>query len=260
MSVSLTILGSGTSHGIPMIACDCPVCTSSDPRDHRTRVSAVFHLGEHNVLIDTAPELRLQCVARGIRRADAILFTHHHADHVVGLDDVRRFNWLAGRALNVYGNAATLTRLRSMFDYCFTDDPDYPSAKPDLRPIEVTGAFDLFGRTVIPIHFLHGPLPVLGYRIENIAYCTDISHMPDESRELLTGLDVLILGALRRRPHPTHFNLDQAIAEARRIGARRTYFTHVAHELPHAPTNAELPDGMELAYDGLVCRQFDDES
>jgi len=253
MAVRLTVLGSGTSHGIPMIGCDCAVCTSADPRDCRTRTSALFSYDGHSVLVDTSPELRFQCLAYNVRRVDAILLTHHHADHVCGLDDVRRFNWLQKAALPLYGNAHTLARVRQMFTYAFTDDPDYPSAKPALVPMAIDAPFELFGRKVLPIPYLHGSLPVLGFRIGRVAYCPDCSAIPDASRPLLADLDVLILDALRRRPHPTHFNLDQAVAEAQRIGARRTYFTHIAHELAHVPTNAELPAGMELAYDGLVC-------
>jgi phosphoribosyl 1,2-cyclic phosphate phosphodiesterase len=253
MRVTLTILGSGTSHGIPMIGCDCAVCTSDDPRDRRTRTSAVFSYDGCNLLIDTGPELRLQCVAQGIRRADAILFTHHHADHVVGLDDVRRFNWLQRSPITAYGNERTIGYVRSMFAYAFTDEPDYPSAKPDLHTRVIDGPIELFGRIVTPIPYFHGPLAVLGYRVGNIAYCPDCNRIPDESRELLRGLDVLVLNALRRRPHPTHFTIDEAVEEARRIGARRTYFTHIAHELGHVATNAVLPEGMALSYDGLVC-------
>jgi phosphoribosyl 1,2-cyclic phosphate phosphodiesterase len=274
----LTILGSGTSHGIPMIACDCAVCTSTDVRDKRTRTSALISFREtasensnaridqrraktedpespplRHVLIDTAPELRLQCLANDVRHVDAILFTHTHADHVVGLDDVRRFTGFRGPALPIYGSPETLRRLQQMFDYAFTDDPDYPSAKPNLAGVPVTGPFELFGRTIMPIPYAHGPTQVLGYRIGTVAYCPDCSLIPEESLDLLAGLDVLVLDALRRRPHPTHFNLEQAVAAAQQIGARRTYFTHIAHELGHAATNAELPAGMELAYDGLVC-------
>lgn len=252
MSLAITILGSGTSHGVPMIGCDCPVCTSDDPRDRRTRCSAVFSFDDRHILVDTAPELRLQAVACGVRRVDAVLYTHHHADHVVGLDDLRRFNWLAGGVLPVYGSDATLTRVEQMFPYAFFEDPEYPSAKPQLAATRVSAPFELFGRTVTPIPYLHGPLPVIGFRIGSIAYCPDCSLMPEDARPLLRDLDVLVLDALRRRPHPTHFNLDQAVEEARRIGAQRTYFTHIAHELRHAETNAELPRGMQLAHDGLV--------
>lgn len=252
MSVRLTILGSGTSHGIPMIGCDCPVCTSDDPRDRRTRPSAYVSCDGGHFLIDTSPELRLQCLACGVTHVDAILFTHAHADHVVGLDDVRRFNWMQGAAIPVYADASTLTRVRTMFRYAFADDPDYPSAKPRLRAVEVTGPWTIGGCEIVPIPYWHGREQILGFRIGGVAYCPDCSGVPDSSRALLAGLEVLVLDGLRRRPHPTHFNLEQAVAEAQRIGARRTYFTHIAHELKHAETNAELPAGMELAYDGLV--------
>jgi phosphoribosyl 1,2-cyclic phosphate phosphodiesterase len=253
MPVRLTILGSGTSHGVPMIGCQCAVCTSEDARDKRTRASAVFGYDGRNLLVDTAPELRLQCVACGVQRIDAVLFTHCHADHIVGLDDVRRFNWLQGGPINVYGDRSTLARLRLAFPYAFGDDPDYPSAKPQLVGLPLDGALELFGRRVVPVPLMHGSLPVFGFRVGNAAYCTDCSLIPPPSLALLEGLDVLVLDGLRRRPHPTHFNLEQAVHAARRIGARRTYFTHITHELKHAETNAELPPGMELAYDGLVC-------
>lgn len=252
MNINLIILGSGTSHGIPMIGCDCPVCTSHDPRDKRTRCSAALVYDDRTVLIDASPELRLQCLACGIRHVDAVLFTHAHADHVAGIDDLRIFSQRSGRALPVFASPETLERLRIAYAYAFRDDPDYPSAKPQLEPHVVDGPFELFGRTIVPVAYDHGPTRVLGYRAGPIAYCPDCSRIPEASRRLLSNLDVLVLDALRRRPHPTHFNLEQAVAEARRIGARRTYFTHIAHELGHEATNAELPAAMELAYDGLV--------
>ena len=253
MSVRLIVLGSGTSHGVPMIGCDCAVCTSTDPRDRRTRSSVVFCYGGRNVLVDTSPELRLQCIACGIRSVDAILYTHFHADHIVGLDDVRRFNWLQGKPITLYGDRATLERLRQMFAYAFDDDPDYPSAKPELRMELLDGPLELFGRRITPIPLLHGALPVYGFRIGGIAYCTDCNVIPEASYELLCDLKILLLDAVRDRPHATHFNLDQAVEQARRIGAERTYFIHIAHALGHGETNARLPRGMELAYDGLVC-------
>lgn len=254
VSVELVILGSGTSHGIPMIACDCAVCTSDDQRDRRTRASALFRINGEGLLIDTSPELRLQCLACDVRKVAAVAYTHFHADHVAGLDDLRRFNWLNQAALPIHASAATLGRLRDMFAYAFTDDPRYPSAKPMLVPTAITGPFEFAGRQVTPLTYFHGELPVLGFRVGGIAYCTDISRIPEETRPLLRDLQVLVLGALRRRPHPTHFNLEQAVDEAQRIGAERTYFTHIAHELGHAEVSAELPDGIELAYDGLVLR------
>jgi phosphoribosyl 1,2-cyclic phosphate phosphodiesterase len=253
MSLQLTVLGSGTSHGIPMIGCDCAVCRSDDPRDRRGRTSVVFSYESCNLLVDTPPELRLQCVACGIRRIDAVFFTHFHADHIAGLDDVRRFNWIQGGPITLYGDRQTLARVRQMFAYAFMDDPDYPSAKPELNTVLLDGPLELGGRRIVPIPLRHGGLPVLGYRVGDIAYCTDCNLIPDESRALLRDLDILLLDGVRRRPHSTHFNIDQAAEEARRIGARRTYFTHIAHELKHAETNAQLPADMELAYDGLVC-------
>jgi phosphoribosyl 1,2-cyclic phosphate phosphodiesterase len=251
-AVTVTCLGTGTSHGIPMIGCRCPVCTSDDPHDWRTRPGLAVSVAGRTILVDTPPELRLQCVAQGITRADAILFTHHHADHVAGLDDVRAFNELGRSQLNCYGMAETLACLRRMFMYAFEEDAEYPSAKPDLALIEIGAEpFEVHGIRILPIPLMHGPLPVLGFRFGGFAYCTDCNFIPEESMARLEGLDVLILDALRRTPHPTHFNLEQAVAAAERIGARRTYFTHIAHELRHSRTNAELPKGMALAYDGL---------
>lgn len=251
--VNVICLGTGTSHGVPMIGCDCPVCTSDDPRDRRSRPGIAVEYGDRTLLVDTPPELRLQCVAHGIKRVDAVLFTHHHADHVAGLDDLRRFNWLMGSRLECFGPRKTLEIIRRMFGYAFEEDPDYPSHKPELglNPVDHY-PFEVCGKRIVPIPLMHGPIPILGYRFGNVAYCTDCSVIPETSLDLLGGLDVLILDALRRRPHPTHFNLEQAVAAARRIGATRTFFTHIAHELRHAETNAELPAGMALAHDGLV--------
>lgn len=251
-ALRVVLLGTGTSHGIPMIGCSCEVCTSGDPRDRRTRTSAAIQWADRSILIDTSPELRLQCLACGITRADAILFTHHHADHVVGLDDVRRFNSLQGGSIDCFGMPDTLDRLRVMFDYAFRDDPDYPSSKPHLRLRAIDGPFELFGRAVTPVPLLHGTLPVLGFRFGRFAYCTDCSAIPEASWALLRDLDVLVLDGLRYRPHPTHMNLEQAVAAATRIGARQTYFTHIAHELAHEPVNRTLPADMALAYDGQV--------
>ncbi|MCA9243971.1 MAG: MBL fold metallo-hydrolase [Phycisphaerales bacterium] len=251
MGVRLTILGSGTSHGVPMIGCECAVCMSDDPHDHRTRCSAAFTFNDHTLLIDTAPELRLQCLANDIRVAHGVAYTHHHADHVVGLDDVRRFNWLLQAAFPVYAEAPTMTRLRQMFEYAFVNDPTYPSAKPELDPRLLDGPFAFAGRDVIPIRIMHGPLPVVGFRVGAVAYLPDCNQIPSGSRAALADLDALVLDALRIRPHPTHFNLEQAVETAEQIGAARTYFTHIAHELGHAATNASLPTGMQLAYDGL---------
>lgn len=256
--LQITVLGSGTSHGVPMIACDCAVCTSADPRDRRTRPSILIQFGgateRISLLVDTSPELRLQCLACNVRRVDAVLYTHHHIDHIAGLDDLRRFNWIQSQAMPCYGQPETLERLRAMFGYVFESDADYPSAKPQLDLREIQGPFEIGGTTITPIPLLHGTLPVLGFRVGDFAYCTDVNQIPPASWPLLAGLRVLILDALRRRAHPTHFSLGEAVDHARRIGAGHTYFTHIAHELGHEATNRELPAGMALAYDGQVIR------
>ena len=251
-TLKITVLGSGTSHGVPMIGCDCPVCTSSDLHDRRTRPSITIEYGDTSLLIDTGPELRLQCLANDVRRVDAVLYTHFHVDYVAGLDDLRRFNWLQDGPIPCYGQAATLDRLRQMFPYVFDSATQQPSAIPQLSLHLIEGPLEIGGRTITPIPLFHGDLPVLGFRVGDFAYCTDVSEIPSTSRPLLEGLSVLILDALRIRPHPTHFNLQQAVEQARDIGAQRTYFTHIAHEMGHDQTNRSLPDGMALGYDGQV--------
>lgn len=248
--MEIIILGSGTSHGVPMIGCHCAVCTSTDPRDHRTRPSIWLRIGELHLLIDTAPELRLQCLVNRIERVDAVLYTHHHADHVAGLDDLRRFNHLNKKRLPCYGTSRTIDGLRRMFSYAFEPAPNSPHSKPeiDLIPIDDT-PFEISGVTIIPIPLMHGPMPVLGFRIGRFAYCTDCSVIPEDSFARLAGVECLILDALRKRPHPTHFSVDEAVAAAQRVGAKETYFTHIAHELPHAAVSAELPPGITLGHD-----------
>ncbi len=251
-AITVRVLGSGTSHGVPMIACDCAVCTSPDPHDKRSRTSITIEYDETTLLVDTAPELRLQCVANNVRRVDAVLYTHLHIDHMAGLDDLRRFNWLQDQHIPCYGQADTLDRMRCMFPYIFAPNYEYPSAIPQLTLHEIDGPIEIGGRMIQPVPLLHGELPVLGFRVGRFAYCTDVSKIPDDSWPLLADLDVLILDGLRKRPHPTHFNIDQAVEQAAKIGAQRTYFTHIAHELPHAETNRGLPKGMALAFDTQV--------
>lgn len=250
--VEVIVLGSGTSHGVPMIGCDCAVCTSSDPRDKRTRPSIHVRIRGRCILVDTAPELRLQCIANGINRVDAVLFTHHHADHVTGLDDLRRFNWLMKRPIPCFGTERTLDRLTRMFSYAFDPEPQSPHSRPELELCRIDSQpFTIGEETIIPIPLMHGPMAVMGFRFGSFAYCTDCNDISRESSTLLQGLDVLVLDALRRTPHPAHFNLEQAVEMAYKIDARETYFTHVTHQLGHRQTNKELPDGMALAYDGL---------
>lgn len=249
--IRLTFLGTGTSNGIPVIGCDCPVCLSDDPRDRRTRCSAVVHLAGHNILIDTAPELRFQALATGLTRVDAVLFTHAHADHVGGFDDLRQFNYLAQSHLPVYADPETAAELRTRFGYAFVDQFPFYGGKPDLLLHEITGPFLLFGQEIIPIPVRHGRWRVLGFRFGPLAYVTDAKEIPYESLELLAGVEVLVLNALRERPHPTHLSLGEALAIVEQIRPRRAYFTHISHEVSHAAISARLPQGVELAYDGL---------
>ena len=245
-----------------MIACDCAVCRSADPRDKRTRPSILIEIapGESsslaravkNVLVDTSTDLRAQALARDVRRVDAILFTHSHADHVMGLDEVRRYNILQRDAIACFADERTLADLRRTFDYIFNPLPGSSGGIPQLTLFRIAGPFLLGGVEFVPVPVLHGQRPILGFRVGSVAYLTDCSRIPDSSWALLDGVRTLVLDALRERPHPTHFSVDEAIDASRKIGAARTYFTHVCHDLPHAATCARLPAGIELAYDGLV--------
>ena len=243
-------MGTGTSHGVPMIGCKCSICTSNDQRNQRTRTSALIRVGGSSLLIDTAPELRLQCLTNNVEQVNAVLFTHSHADHIFGLDDIRRFNEIHMRSIPCFGSRDTLSVIRKAFEYVFVPT-QIGGGKPMLDLIEVNGVFEAAGVTVVPIPALHGALPVLGYRISGLAYLTDCSFMPESSFQLMEDLDLLVLGVLRHEPHETHFSLEEGLAVADRIGARRTRFVHISHSLDHERTNRILPDGVELAYDGL---------
>ncbi len=248
----ITLLGTGTSNGIPVIGCDCAVCRSSDPRDRRTRTSAVVRLGEHNLLIDTATELRSQAIANGMRRVDAVLMTHAHADHTGGFDDLRRFNELQGHHIPVYANPHTSSMLRERYAYTFTDMFPFYGGKPDLILHEIDGPFDLFGHQIIPVPVLHGRLPISGFRFDDLAYITDAKELPPTSLDLLHDLDVLVLNALRERSHPTHLSFSEAVEVVRVVRPRRTYLVHLSHETSHADAEKLLPAGIEIAWDGMV--------
>jgi len=249
----VTFLGTGTSHGVPMIGCQCAVCRSDDPRDRRLRPSVHVDVdGGPAVLVDTATDLRQQALTNRITRVDAVLFTHSHADHVMGLDELRRFNALKGAHLPVYADADTGAELRRIFAYAFTPPAGPGGGVPELALTPIDGPFVVEGMTIVPVPILHGHWPILGFRIGTFAYLTDCSAIPEPSYALLEGLEVLVLDALRHRPHPTHFTVAEAVAAATRVGARQTYFTHICHDLPHAATCAALPAGMALAYDGQV--------
>jgi phosphoribosyl 1,2-cyclic phosphate phosphodiesterase len=252
-SVQLMFLGSGTSAGVPMIGCKCAVCTSTDPRDKRTRASVVIDYHDKRILIDTTPELRLQCVAQDVNWIDAVVYTHAHADHIMGLDDVRRFNAIRKGPLDIWADRPTFDALDRAFGYAFKPpDPAARVFRPNLNKRLIDGAFEIEGVRWTPIPLMHGKMPILGFRIGGLAYCTDVSHVPDSSYDLLTGLDVLVIDALAWHEHPTHFSIAQAMEVVERVKPGRTYFTHIAHGLPHVETNAKLAAGVELAYDGLV--------
>ena len=268
MSLKITVLGSGTSQGVPAIGCDCAVCRSTDPRDRRTRPSILIELQDdgarepfsqavRSILVDTSTDLRAQALANDVRRIDAILFTHGHADHVLGLDETRRFNQMQKTPIGCYANAGTVDDLRRMFSYVFGKPRQLGGGVPQLRLFAIAGVFTMGGAEIVPVPLWHGELPVLGFRIGPFAYLTDCNRIPEESWPLLDGVRLVIIDALRERPHPTHFNIDQALAVVARIGAERAYFTHICHDLPHAATCARLPGGVQLAYDGLVLEIHD---
>jgi phosphoribosyl 1,2-cyclic phosphate phosphodiesterase len=249
--MDLTFLGTGTSNGIPMIGCHCEVCTSTDPRDKRSRTSAVVRDGDRAILIDTATELRLQALAVGLEHIDAVLFTHMHADHTGGFDDLRRFNELAGRHLPIYAGPETAASLRERFGYAFVDQFPFYGGKPDLILNVFDGPFDVLGCEVIPIPVWHGRTLVHGFRLSGLAYVTDAKEIPDSSMDLLTGLDILVLNALRERAHPTHLSLPDALAVIERLQPREAYLVHLSHELSHSAAEAQLSPGVHVAYDGL---------
>jgi phosphoribosyl 1,2-cyclic phosphate phosphodiesterase len=256
--MELIFLGTGTSQGVPIIGCECEVCCSDDPRDRRTRPSAALRLDDGRILlIDTTPELRLQALAAGIRRVDAALFTHHHADHIMGMDDLRAFNQLNGNVIDCHGRPETIENLRRVFHYAeVTDGRERHPDRPGVRLREIDGPFELMGLRITPVELPHARLTVLGFRFDwpggSLAYCTDQSAMPDAAAAALAGVDLLVLGALRHRPHRAHMTLAESVATAEGINAARTFFTHMNHDLPHTATNADLPPDKQLAHDGLV--------
>ena len=274
--LEVIFLGTGTSAGVPVIGCDCRVCTSSDPRDRRTRCSLGLRfldaLGDERViLIDTAPDLREQSLRHTLMRCDAVFFTHNHVDHTFGLDDIRRFNAVMRAPIDIYADTHTMESLHRVFQHIFTREKNVnDSFVATLIPhlIDVGDAVDLFGLRFTPMRLLHGRLPVLGYRVDALdaskgvaaeqpgplplAYCTDVSSIPPETWPRLSGLRTLILDMLRYRHHPTHLTVDQAQDVAHEVGAAQTYFTHMTHDILHAELEPELPEGMRMAYDGLV--------
>ncbi len=252
------LLGTGTSHGVPKIGCDCPVCRSDDPRDKRMRSSAWIHSGDCSVVIDTGPEFRLQAIRAGIKRIDAVFYTHNHADHLNGIDDLRVFS--EQHPLTVYGPAQVLEDIAKRFPYAVGENP-WRGGLPQLILKSITADGVWVGPFhVLPVPMEHGCRSVYGYRIGSFAYLTDCKTISQEGYGLLAGVDTIIIDALRKAPHPTHMNIDEAIEAGRRLGARRVCFTHMTHRISHAALAAELPSGFEPAYDGMTIEFDEDKS
>lgn len=251
MKATLTVLGSGTSMGVPTIGCDCAVCCSSDPRDRRTRPSVLIEYNDRAVLIDTTPDFREQAIREKIHRLDAVLYTHTHADHILGIDDLRPLTYrLRPDKLPLYARPEAAEFIRNMFRYIF--DADYKFGglpQVELKPIE--GPLTLFDAKFEPITVIHGETEIYGFRAGSAAYLTDHSEIPEASLAKLQGLDILFLDALRHKPHPTHSTVDNSLRIVERLKPKRAFFTHICHDLPHAATNASLPPNVQLSYDGM---------
>jgi phosphoribosyl 1,2-cyclic phosphate phosphodiesterase len=250
MKARLTVLGSGTSMGVPTIGCDCAVCHSSDPRDRRTRPSVLVEYDGKTVLIDTTPDFREQAIREQIRQLDAVLYTHAHADHILGIDDLRPLSFHRAGKIPLYARPEAAEFLRTMFRYIFDADYKYGGlAQVELNPIN--GPVELFGARFEPVTVKHGDAEIIGFRFGSAAYLTDFSEIPEQSFVQLKDLDILFLDALRHRPHPTHSTVDNSLRIVERVKPKRAFFTHICHDLPHAATNATLPEHVQLSYDGM---------
>lgn len=250
MRATLTVLGSGTSMGVPTIGCSCAVCSSTDPKDKRTRPSVLIQYADKNVLIDSTPDFRQQAIREKIDRLDAILYTHAHADHVLGLDDIRPLSYRHESRVPLYAREETAARIEQIFKYIFDADYKFGGlARVAMNRMNAT--INLFGATFEVVPVIHGESEIDGFRFGSAAYLTDFSSIPETSLAKLTGLDILFLDALRYKPHPTHSSVDQSLAIVERLKPKRTFFTHISHDLPHETTNAKLPPNVRLAHDGL---------
>lgn len=249
--MKITFLGTGTSQGVPVIGCDCAVCRSLDFRDKRFRSSIHVDIQGVSLVVDTGPDFRMQMLRTGIKRLDAVIYTHEHKDHTAGLDDIRPYNFLQQMDIPIFGRRQVLDQIRQEFSYIFSKNK-YPGI-PQVEPIEITeNPFQVNGIPITPIPVLHYKLPVLGFRFGDFSYVTDANFIPEESMKLLEGTEILVLNALQKESHISHFTLDQAVEMAQRIGAKKTYFTHISHRLGlHEQVDRELPDGIALGYDGL---------
>lgn len=252
--IDLTFLGTGTSSGVPILGCDCEVCTSKDPHDKRLRTSAYLKTDKGTgILIDVGPDFRYQSIKHDVKHINGVLITHAHQDHIGGIDELRQINFIMRKELEVYGNDIALDEIRRRFDYIFKPT-QAGGGKPRIRLNGVYGEFPIGEVSVLPVPVLHGNIPILGYRIGGLSYITDASSIPSESMELLKGTEILVINALRPEPHPTHFSLDQALETAGKIGARQTYFVHMTHQFKQERDEKKLPKGFAFAFDGLKIR------
>jgi phosphoribosyl 1,2-cyclic phosphate phosphodiesterase len=250
MKATLTVLGSGTSMGVPTIGCTCAVCSSSDPHDRRTRPSILIQYADKVVLIDTTPDFREQAIRERIRQLDAVLYTHAHADHILGLDDLRPLSYHRPNKIPLYARPEAAALLRNMFRYIFDSDYKFGGlAQVELKMID--GLVDLFGARFEPVKVMHGDAEIIGFRFGSAAYLTDFSEIPEESFAKLKDLDILFLDALRHKPHPTHSTVNNSLRVVERVRPKRAFFTHICHDLPHETTNASLPAHVRLSYDGM---------
>lgn len=251
-SISITILGTGTSQGIPVIGCECEVCQSDNPKDKRLRVSALVQVGETNIVIDCGPDFRQQMLRENVKNVDAVIFTHEHTDHVAGVDDVRPFNFRTRQNMPLFAVERVQRDLKNRFGYAFVENP-YPGAPLlELKTIDKDTPFEINGIPIIPIEILHGTLPILGFRIGDFAYLTDMKTVSDEEFKKLDGVKVIVIDSLQQREHFSHMTLEESLFFAKKVGAERTYLTHLSHVMGlHDEVSKLLPEGVEIAYDGL---------